>query len=178
MTKNQPDGNKGRHLYLVDGSGFIFRAYHALPPLTRPSDGLPIGAVHGFCAMLWKLLRDADELAGVVVRVDGVLEQGQLVEQGTHAELLEQDGIPHAELGAFPNDTFRLLVPNILDEVVSRESFQRYVKAVIEDGSRVGTVYFLMSEENVRRKLINFARNVLAGDVFDYRNPNPYFEEP
>lgn len=45
-------------LYLVDGSGFIFRAFHALPPLTRKSDGLPIGAVSGFCNMLWKLLVD------------------------------------------------------------------------------------------------------------------------
>ena len=45
-----------RRLYLVDGSGYIFRAYHALPPLTRKSDGLPIGAVAGFCNMLWKLL--------------------------------------------------------------------------------------------------------------------------
>ncbi|MFD0985517.1 DNA polymerase I [Methyloligella solikamskensis] len=53
---------KGDHVYLVDGSGYIFRAYHALPPLTRPSDSLPIGAVHGFCGMLWKLLRDAGEL--------------------------------------------------------------------------------------------------------------------
>ena len=43
-------------LYLVDGSGFIFRAFHALPPLTRKSDGLPVGAVQGFCNMLWKLL--------------------------------------------------------------------------------------------------------------------------
>jgi DNA polymerase-1 len=43
-------------LYLVDGSGYIFRAYHALPPLTRKSDGLPVGAVAGFCNMLWKLL--------------------------------------------------------------------------------------------------------------------------
>src|SRR5271168_1062479 len=45
-------------LYLVDGSGFIFRAYHALPPLSRKSDGLPVGAVQGFCNMLWKLLVD------------------------------------------------------------------------------------------------------------------------
>ncbi|MEQ8823084.1 MAG: DNA polymerase I [Filomicrobium sp.] len=49
---------KGSHVYLVDGSGYIFRAFHALPPLTRPSDGLPVGAVHGFCQMLWKLLSD------------------------------------------------------------------------------------------------------------------------
>ncbi|MCX8278617.1 DNA polymerase I [Phyllobacterium sp. 0TCS1.6C] len=51
--------NKGDHLFLVDGSGYIFRAYHALPPLTRKSDGLPVGAVSGFCNMLWKLLREA-----------------------------------------------------------------------------------------------------------------------
>jgi len=49
----------GDHLFLVDGSSYIFRAYHALPPLTRKSDGLPVGAVAGFCNMLWKLLRDA-----------------------------------------------------------------------------------------------------------------------
>lgn len=49
---------KGDHLYLVDGSGYIFRAYHALPPLTRKSDGLPVGAVSGFCNMLYKLLED------------------------------------------------------------------------------------------------------------------------
>ncbi|WP_108838383.1 DNA polymerase I [Tateyamaria sp. Alg231-49] len=45
---------KGHHLHLIDGSAFIFRAYHALPPLTRKSDGLPIGAVSGFCNMLFK----------------------------------------------------------------------------------------------------------------------------
>ncbi|MFI0847031.1 5'-3' exonuclease H3TH domain-containing protein, partial [Mesorhizobium sp. IMUNJ 23232] len=50
---------KGDHLFLVDGSGYIFRAYHALPPLTRKSDGLPVGAVSGFCNMLWKLMQDA-----------------------------------------------------------------------------------------------------------------------
>ncbi|HYE46187.1 MAG TPA: DNA polymerase I [Caulobacter sp.] len=48
-------------LYLVDGSAYIFRAYHALPPLTRKSDGLPVGAVSGFCNMLFKLLRDTKE---------------------------------------------------------------------------------------------------------------------
>ena len=50
--------NPGDHLYLIDGSGYIFRAYHALPPLARKSDGLPTGAVAGFCNMLWKLLED------------------------------------------------------------------------------------------------------------------------
>ncbi|MBJ7483444.1 DNA polymerase I [Brevundimonas sp.] len=45
-------------LYLIDASAYIFRAYHALPPLTRKSDGLPVGAVQGYCNMLWKLLQD------------------------------------------------------------------------------------------------------------------------
>ena len=50
---------KTDHYYLIDGSGYIFRAYYALPPLTRKSDGLPTGAVSGFCSMLYKLLEDA-----------------------------------------------------------------------------------------------------------------------
>jgi len=64
---------KGCHLHLIDGSAFIFRAYHALPPLTRKSDGLPIGAVSGFCNMLARYVdgngsggRDAATHAAVV----------------------------------------------------------------------------------------------------------------
>jgi len=53
-----PPLKKGDHVFLVDGSGYIFRAYHALPPLNRKSDGLQLNAVYGFCNMLWKLLRD------------------------------------------------------------------------------------------------------------------------
>lgn len=52
---------KGDHIFLVDGSGYIFRAYHALPPLNRKSDGLQVNAVLGFCNMLWKLLREMPE---------------------------------------------------------------------------------------------------------------------
>src|SRR6516225_7147147 len=52
---------KGDHVFLVDGSSYIFRAYHALPPLNRKSDGLQANAVLGFCNMLWKLLRDMPE---------------------------------------------------------------------------------------------------------------------
>jgi DNA polymerase-1 len=69
-----PDGDpipivKGSHVYLVDGSGYIFRAFHALPPLTRPSDGLPVGAVHGFCGMLWKLIRETKSEAPTHIAV-------------------------------------------------------------------------------------------------------------
>lgn len=58
---------KNDHLFLVDGSSYIFRAYHALPPLTRKKDGLPVGALAGFCNMLWKLLCDARNTAVGVV---------------------------------------------------------------------------------------------------------------
>ena len=50
---------KTDHFYLIDGSGYIFRAYYALPPLSRKSDGLPTGAVNGFCTMLYKLLEES-----------------------------------------------------------------------------------------------------------------------
>ena len=52
------------HLFLVDGSGYIFRAYYALPPLYRKSDGLPTGAVNGFCNMLYKLIEDTNKSIG------------------------------------------------------------------------------------------------------------------
>jgi DNA polymerase-1 len=64
---------KGHHIHLIDGSGFIFRAYHALPPLTRKSDGLPVGAVSGFCNMLFKMVEDqkgSDAPTHVVVVFD------------------------------------------------------------------------------------------------------------
>ncbi|MDT0576738.1 DNA polymerase I [Croceicoccus sp. F390] len=54
---------KAPHLYLVDGSAYIFRAYHRLPPLTNP-DGVPVGAVYGYTTMLWKLAQDLDEADG------------------------------------------------------------------------------------------------------------------
>ena len=53
----------GDHVFLIDGSGYIFRAYHALPPLTRKSDGVPVGAVSGFCNMLWRLLKETEHTA-------------------------------------------------------------------------------------------------------------------
>ena len=59
--RSPPKPGKGDHVFLVDGSSYIFRAYHALPPLNRKSDGLQVNAVLGFCNMLWKLLRDMPE---------------------------------------------------------------------------------------------------------------------
>jgi DNA polymerase I len=70
------DGPKVR-LYLVDGSGYIFRAYHALPPLTRKSDGLPVGAVAGFCNMLWKFLVDMKAEANAPTHLAVVFDKSE-----------------------------------------------------------------------------------------------------
>ncbi|MEY8840754.1 5'-3' exonuclease H3TH domain-containing protein, partial [Cribrihabitans sp. XS_ASV171] len=65
---------KGCHLHLIDGSAFIFRAYHALPPLTRKSDGLPIGAVSGFCNMLQRYVEGNH--GGDVTHVAVIFDKG------------------------------------------------------------------------------------------------------
>jgi DNA polymerase-1 len=65
---------KGCHLHLIDGSAFIFRAYHALPPLTRKSDGLPVGAVSGFCNMLQRYVEG--NVGGDVTHVAVIFDKG------------------------------------------------------------------------------------------------------
>lgn len=55
---SEPNPSAPLRLWMIDASAYIFRAYHALPPLTRKSDGLPVGAIQGYCNMLWKLLKD------------------------------------------------------------------------------------------------------------------------
>ncbi|TNJ41413.1 DNA polymerase I [Phaeobacter sp. B1627] len=77
---------KGCHLHLIDGSAFIFRAYHALPPLTRKSDGLPIGAVAGFCNMLHRYVEgntgpDAPTHAAVIFDHSGKSFRNDLYDQ-------------------------------------------------------------------------------------------------
>lgn len=66
---------KGHHLHLIDGSAFIFRAYHALPPLTRKSDGLPIGAVSGFCNMLQRYV-EGNQGANAPTHVAVIFDKG------------------------------------------------------------------------------------------------------
>ena len=65
----------GDYVYLIDGSGFIFRAYHALPPLNRRADGLPLNAVLGFCNMLNKLLREIDADRSPAIVFQELLQQ-------------------------------------------------------------------------------------------------------
>ena len=88
---------KGHHLSLIDGSAFIFRAYHALPPLTRKSDGLPVGAVSGFVNMLWKTVEDnkgADAPTHVAVVFD----------KGSHTFRNEMFDLYKANRDAMPED--------------------------------------------------------------------------
>jgi len=61
---SEPNTPAPLRLWMIDASAYIFRAYHALPPLTRKSDGLPVGAIQGYCNMLWKLLKDMKGEAG------------------------------------------------------------------------------------------------------------------
>ncbi|MBF9036072.1 DNA polymerase I [Rhodobacterales bacterium HKCCE2091] len=88
---------KGHHLHLVDGSAFIFRAYHALPPLTRKSDGLPIGAVSGFCNMIFRMILDN---AGA----DGPTHAAVVFDKGSHTFRNEMYDLYKANREEMPED--------------------------------------------------------------------------
>ena len=89
--------SKGCHLHLVDGSAFIFRAFHALPPLTRKSDGLPIGAVSGFCNMLLKMIV---ENGGS----DGPTHAAVVFDKGSHTFRNDLYDLYKANRDAMPED--------------------------------------------------------------------------
>jgi DNA polymerase-1 len=74
---------KGHHLHLIDGSAYIFRAYHALPPLTRKSDGLPVGAVAGFCNILWNELSRATSNGKAATHLAVVFDHSSLTFRNT-----------------------------------------------------------------------------------------------
>ena len=98
-----------RHVYLIDGSGYIFRAYHALPPLTR-ADGTPVGAVLGYCNILFKLLQetDADHLA-VVFDSARVSFRNKLYDQyKAHRPDPPDDLVPQFQLVREATDAFNV----------------------------------------------------------------------
>ena len=108
MSDVAPDTAGGlRHLYLIDGSGFVFRAFHALPPLTRP-DGTPVNAVLGFTNMLWKILRETDADHAAVIFDSGrhtfrneLFEQYKANRGETPEELIPQFPLVREAAGAF-----------------------------------------------------------------------------
>ena len=129
------------HVYLVDGSGYIFRAYHALPPLTR-SDGAPVGAVQGFCNMLWKLLEDLkgeDEPTHLAVIFDysGESFRNELYDQyKANRPPAPEDLVPQFPLIREATKAFQL--PSIeMEGYEADDLIATYARQAAEAGARV-----------------------------------------
>lgn len=144
MGVKRPIG-KGDHLFLVDGSGYIFRAYHALPPLTRKSDGLPVGAVHGFCNMLYKLIEDTkDEFEpthlAVIFDASGKSFRNEIYgEYKAHRPPAPEDLVP--QFGLIRDAVRAFSVPSI--EMMGYEAddlIATYARKAREAGARVTIV--------------------------------------
>ena len=88
---------KGCHLHLIDGSAFIFRAYHALPPLTRKSDGLPVGAVSGFVNMLQRYVESNNG-------ADAATHVAVIFDKGSHTFRNDMYDLYKANRDAMPED--------------------------------------------------------------------------
>jgi DNA polymerase-1 len=136
---------KGSHVYLIDGSGFIFRAFHALPPLTRPSDGLPVGAVHGFCTMLWKLLQES-KAAEAPTHLAVIFDAGRETFRNKIYDKYKANRPPPPEelVPQFPliRDAVRAFnVPSIeLDGYEADDLIATYARDVVERGGDVTIV--------------------------------------
>ena len=129
-----------RHLYLIDGSGFVFRAFHALPPLTRP-DGTPVNAVLGFTNMLWKILRetDADHIAVIFDTArntfrNEIYELYKANRGETPEELIPQFPLVREAAGAFN------LASVELDGFEADDLIAAYAEAARAQGARVTIV--------------------------------------
>jgi len=133
-------GAAPKHFFLVDGSGFIFRAYHALPPLTRP-DGTPVGAVYGFIQMLMKLIddTDADHIAIVFDTARATFRNDIYPEYKANRSETPEDLIPQFALIREATAAFGL-------ESVELQGFEAddliatYARAAARDGAEVTIV--------------------------------------
>ncbi len=157
-------------LYLVDGSAYIFRAYHALPPLTRKSDGLPVGAVQGFCNMLFKLLRDMKEdgpthLAVIFDHSDKTFRNTLYDKYKAHRPPLPEDLIPQFPLVREATKAFG--VPSIeLSGYEADDLIAAYACKVRDAG---GEVVIVSSDKDLmqligdRVSMLDTMKNVLIG---------------
>ena len=157
-----------RHLYLIDGSGFVFRAFHALPPLTRP-DGTPVNAVLGFTNMLWKMLRgtDADHAAVVFDTArhtfrNTLFEPYKANRGETPEELIPQFPLVREAAGAFN------LASVELDGFEADDLIAAYASAARERGARVTIV----SADKDLMQLVD-AESVVMYDYFKNREIGP-----
>ena len=131
---------KLKHVYLVDGSGYIFRAYHALPPLTRP-DGKPVGAVLGFTNMLLKLLRetDADHIAVIFDAARTTFRNRIYEAYKSHRPETPEDLVPQFALVREATDAMN--VARIEQEDFEADDLiAAYAKAAVKAGATVTIV--------------------------------------
>ncbi len=135
----------GDHVYLIDGSGYVFRAYHALPPLTRKSDGLPTGAVAGFSNMMWKLLADTkagDKPTHLAVIFDAgsqTFRNDMYAEYKANREAPPEDLIPQFPLTRESTRAFG--VPSIeKDGFEADDLIATYARVAREAGAKVTIV--------------------------------------
>src|SRR4051812_40634863 len=137
QTESAPSEGQPLHLILIDGSGFIFRAYHALPPMTRP-DGTPVNAVFGFSNMLAKLLREhVGTHIAVVFDAGRTTFRNRLYEDyKAHRPAPPDDLIPQFDLVRQATEAFN--VPAIeLADWEADDLIAAYAKAVTEAGGQV-----------------------------------------
>ena len=142
---------KTDHFYLIDGSGYIFRAYYALPPLSRKSDGLPTGAVSGFCSMLFKLLEDSKSdqnlqkpthFAVIFDSARKTFRNEIYSDYKANRSEAPEDLVPQFEYIRKSVDAFNL--PSI--ELINYEAddlIATYSKKIIEEGGKVTIISFL-----------------------------------
>lgn len=155
---------KGSHLHLIDGSAFIFRAYHALPPLTRKSDGLPIGAVSGFCNMLQRYVENnsgADAATHVAVIFD----------KGSHTFRNDMYDLYKANREAMPED----LRPQIPLTRAATEAFNIACKEVegFEADDIIATLAHQARDAGGRVTIVSSDKDLmqLVGDGVEMLDP-------
>ncbi|MBT3790361.1 MAG: DNA polymerase I [Alphaproteobacteria bacterium] len=134
-------GRKGR-VYLVDGSGYIFRAYHALPPLTRKSDGTPVGAVSGFCNMLNKLVDDitaedgTGHMAVIFDTARKTFRNEFYAEYKAHRPPAPEDLVPQFPLFREATQAFNVATWE-MDGFEADDLIATYTRMAVEDGYEV-----------------------------------------
>ena len=171
---------KTDHFYLIDGSGYIFRAYYALPPLSRKSDGLPTGAVSGFCSMLFKLLEDSrsDDSAHKPTHFAVIFDSAKknfrndiYTEYKANRSETPEDLVPQFEYIRKAVKAFNL--PSI--ELINYEAddlLATYAKQIVEAGAKVTVISSdkdLMQLVSEKIRLYDPMKNKVLGesDVFE-----------
>ncbi len=160
------DGNAPRHVFLIDGSGFIFRAFHGLPPMTRP-DGTPVNAVFGFTKMIMKLIEDteADYIAVIFDKARKTFRSDIYPEYKAHRPPPPDELIPQFAL--VREATEALNVPAIsLEGYEADDIIATYAREAAEMGAEVTVVSSdkdLMQLVNDQVTMLDAMKNKVIG---------------